>query len=100
MQLFVFVGFAFNYQDGGNESIKHSRKITYLPSYFNYLSFMLFPPACLVGPVYEYNDHYNMIERKDQFSVIPDTKWAILGELKIFLISAVIYVVGGMYFPM
>ena len=33
MQVFLYVGFAYNYQDGGDESKSHSRRIVVLPRY-------------------------------------------------------------------
>ena len=61
MQLFVWVGMAYNYQNGLKDKSKLSedaqrRVINERPNYITYLGYVNFLPACLVGPVYEFRD--------------------------------------------
>lgn len=68
MQVFLYVGFAYNYQDGAagasHQSLASERTIYSFPSYKEYLGYVLFVPSCLVGPVFEFNDYHNYIYRK------------------------------------
>ena len=52
MQVFLYVGFAYNYQDGLNENNNSPRKITQLPSPTEFVGYVFFLPASLVGPVF------------------------------------------------
>lgn len=70
MQTFLYIGFAFNYQDGADPEIKTERAIVELPSVGEYMGFVLFIPSCLVGPVFEYNDYSNYLYRKGIYSEV------------------------------
>ncbi len=76
MQLFVWVGMGYNYQNGGEnlETLSEGQKrrmIKERPNYITYLGCVNFLPACLVGPVYEYRDYEDYLHRIGDYSAIP-----------------------------
>jgi D-alanyl-lipoteichoic acid acyltransferase DltB (MBOAT superfamily) len=61
MQFFNYVGMAYNYTNGAKNKEELSdgqikRRILEKPKYLDYIGYIMFTPACLVGPVYEYHD--------------------------------------------
>jgi lysophospholipid acyltransferase len=64
MQVFLYVGFAYNYQDGLNEKNHSPRKIEKLPALKYFIGYVFFLPATLVGPVFEFKDYQNYLFRK------------------------------------
>lgn len=57
MQTFLYVGLAYNYQNGlkpddllSDGTIK--RKVVELPNYLTYIGYVFYLPACLIGPVF------------------------------------------------
>ena len=53
---------------------------------------MNFIPACLIGPVYEYNDYADYLNRRGDYSVIPNNLKAMGKEALTFIVALVIYV--------
>lgn len=56
------MGLAFNVRDGGEDEAKLSKKqkalsVKELPSFLEYMSFMLFPASVTIGPAFEYSDY-------------------------------------------
>lgn len=43
------------------------------PSLFEFLGYLMFAPAFIVGPIFEFSDYKNYVEEKDVFSKIPST---------------------------
>lgn len=77
MQLFVWVGMGYNYQNGAepSEKLTHDQKkrmIVQRPNYITYLGCVNFLPACLVGPVYEYKDYDDYLHRVHDYTHIPN----------------------------
>lgn len=44
-----------------------------MPDILTYIGYVFFLPACLVGPVYEFKDYYNYLNRKENYANIPNT---------------------------
>ncbi len=68
MQLFNYIGLAYNYQNGARPEDELSaeqlqRRVVQKPNYLTYLGYVNFLPACLVGPVYEYADFDRYLNR-------------------------------------
>ncbi|KAM3147373.1 hypothetical protein pb186bvf_000624 [Paramecium bursaria] len=73
-----WTSFAYCYQDGlkNDEDLiqdQKERKITKLPSYFDYFTYIFFFFGCLAGPVYDYYDYDIFVNRKAVYSSIPNT---------------------------
>ena len=60
MQVFQYISFSYNYQDGGSAE-RNEFTILKLPPYAEYLGYVMFIPSCLVGPVFEFNDYQQYI---------------------------------------
>lgn len=52
MQVFQYISFSYNYQDGHKGTSVNEYTIVELPSLWEYLGYMQFVPSCLVGPVF------------------------------------------------
>ena len=50
-----------------------------IPKFWDYLGYMFFCGGTIAGPFYEYKDYINFIQKKDDYSYIPNT---ILPTLK------------------
>lgn len=57
MQVFQYISFSYNYQDGLADKDQTEFTIKVLPSYAEYLGYAMFIPSCLIGPVFEFNDY-------------------------------------------
>jgi lysophospholipid acyltransferase len=82
MQLFVWVGMGYNYQNGGADlaTLTHDQKrrmIKDMPNYITYIGYVNFLPACLIGPVYEYRDYEDYLNRVQDYVHIPSPLWAM-----------------------
>jgi D-alanyl-lipoteichoic acid acyltransferase DltB (MBOAT superfamily) len=102
MQLFNYIGLGYNYQNGARpeESLtpdQRERRVVEKPNYLTYLGYVNFLPACLVGPVYEYTDFENYLNRRRDFTSIPNTLPAVFREAGVFLLSIALYF-GSSYF--
>jgi lysophospholipid acyltransferase len=96
MQLFNYIGLGYNYQNGGKSVDKLTadqleRRVVDKPNYLTYLGYVNFLPACLVGPVYEYADFDNYLNRRADYASIPSTIPAVFKELGVFFFSLVCY---------
>lgn len=72
MQIFLYVGLAFNYQRGAQPDHELSegaraRKIVNRPDYLTYMGFVFFLPSALVGPTFEYRDYEDYLNRKGDY---------------------------------
>jgi len=47
------------------------------PNYYTYLGYVNFLPACLIGPVYEYRDYEDYLNRVGDYANIPSPIKAI-----------------------
>lgn len=102
MQTFLYVGLAYNYQNGLKSDDQLSqdaqrRKVVHLPDFLTYVGFMFFLPASLVGPCFEFRDFDDYINRKGDYEKTPSTLKAVLYEFRTFIISLAIYI-GTMHF--
>lgn len=52
MQVFLYIGFAYNYQDGKDTNNNNTRKIVDFPPLYEFIGYLFFLPATLVGPVF------------------------------------------------
>ena len=96
MQVFNYVGMAYNYSNGGKDIAELTddqvkRRIVDPPEYLTYLGYIMFPAACLVGPVYEYSDFDQYLNRKGDYETIPSPLSAVLNEFGIFIGSVAVY---------
>ena len=101
MQVFLYIGLAYNYQNGKDvqnlsESAK-KRAVKHVPDYLTYLGYVFFLPCCLIGPVFEFRDFEDYINKREEYENIPSNVKAVLNESKIFLCCLAIYV-GTMKF--
>lgn len=70
-------GLAWSYRDGylPNKDLRNEgqirRKITHLPTLFEYMGFVHFASGCIVGPFIEYVDYKNWIELKGHYEKLP-----------------------------
>ena len=61
MQLFNYIGTAYNYQRG-IENIQYlspeqiGRRLIEKPNYITYIGYVNFLPACMVGPSFQFKD--------------------------------------------
>lgn len=83
MQLFNYIGLAYNYQNGAVDPAKlnadqFQRRVVEKPSYLTYLGYVNFLPACFVGPCFEYADYDNYLHRRGDYIEIPNTVVAII----------------------
>lgn len=83
MQLFNYIGFGYNYANGALDDSQLNegqikRKIIARPSYLSYMGYVNFTPACLVGPVFEYSDYDNYLNRKGDYKSIPNPIKAVV----------------------
>lgn len=62
MQVFQYISFSYNYQDGASTE-RSEYTIVDLPSYAEYLGYVMFIPSCLVGPVFEFNGYQHYLYR-------------------------------------
>lgn len=102
MQLFNYIGMAYNYQNGIKDPAKLSqdqldRRIIDKPNYITYLGYVNFLPASLVGPVYEYIDFENYFNRTGDYVNIPNTLPAVGKELLIFIFSLFLYGITSIF---
>lgn len=44
-----------------------------LPDYLTYIGYVFFLPACLIGPVFEFRDYEDYLNRKGDYENIPST---------------------------
>jgi len=96
MQLFNYIGLAYNYQNGAEPEEKLSkeqlaRRVVEAPKYLTYLGYVNFLPACLVGPVYEYCDFEHYLNRTGDYVSIPSTIKASFMELGYSILSMLAY---------
>lgn len=70
MQVFQYVSFAYNYQDGQSSTHITKYSIAELPSFLHYLGYVQFIPSCLVGPVFEFRDFHDFVHRSGVFQNI------------------------------
>lgn len=68
------------------------RVIKERPSYITYLGYVNFLPACLIGPVYQFRDFEDYINRENDYKFIPNPLKAMGKELGVFLITLIAYV--------
>lgn len=68
-----------------------------MPDILTYIGYVFFLPSCLVGPVFQFRDFEDYINRKGDYDNIPNTLKPALDELGVFVVSLVIYV-GTMTF--
>ena len=76
MQMFLYVGVGYNYQRGmkpDHELTEEAskRKILERPYYFTYMGYVSSMPPCLVGPVFEYRDYEDYLNRKGDYQDVP-----------------------------
>ena len=105
--------FAFAYTDGGKPkegsgsisytlltAYQRDHRIVALPSFFCFLSYMLFFSTVLLGPNQEFSDFLAFIENRRQFANIPST-WKPTGKkLAQALLSILITVKIGVLLPL
>ena len=60
-----------------------------LLTYIGYVSFL---PASLVGPVFEYSDYENYLNRTENYKNLPNTFKAMVKEGKIFVLCLLSYI--------
>ena len=48
-----------------------------MPNYITYIGYVNFLPACLIGPVYEYRDYEDYLNRVQDYVHIPSPLWAM-----------------------
>lgn len=78
MSVCKWTSFAWCYTDGGKDESKLSkdqklRRITNLPNFFEYFSFMSFFGSAVVGPHFDYYEFNIFIKNQDLYSKIPFT---------------------------
>jgi lysophospholipid acyltransferase len=107
-----FSAFAFSYEDGlkledesainDNSNDKDIKKVQnhYMIkdfSIFEYFSFVYFFPTAICGPFIEYRDFITYIERKNEYSEIPNTIFPSVLRITKALIFSGIYTFGKKY---
>lgn len=68
----MYMSVGFNYQNGGkpDEKLRPDelrRAIKERPEILTYIGYMWYTPACLAGPVYEFNDYQDYLNRRKDF---------------------------------
>lgn len=102
MQLFNYAGLGYNYQNGEKDQDRLTadqikRRVIARPEYLTYIGYVFFLPACLVGPVYQYTDFEDYLNRRNDYASIPNTILASIKEFGIFVISIALYL-GSSHF--
>ena len=102
MQLFNYIGLAYNYQNGARPledlSLEQAgRRVVDKPNYLTYLGYVNFLPACLVGPTYEYVDFENYLNRTADYKSIPNTLNATLREAGLFVLVLAAYEASSIF---
>lgn len=65
------------------------------PDYITYMGYVNFLPACLIGPVYEYRDYEDYLNRVQDYVHIPSPLKAMAKEAAIFGVSLVLFFLTG-----
>ena len=87
---------AWEYKDGAEPESKLSKhqienRVKELPGLLEYLSFVFFAPACIVGPAFEFTDFTNLIELKGVYATLPRglaSGWQVI-------LPSILEIVGG-----
>jgi lysophospholipid acyltransferase len=96
-----WTAFAWCYKDGGKDDKDLSpdqkeNKITELPSFFEYVSYIFFYASAIVGPFYDYKEHVDFIRLTGNYQNIPScAKAGIAYMLSAFLAMAIVLFFGA-----
>lgn len=69
-----------------------ARKVTNIPSFLEFSSYVFFCQACALGIFFEYSDYKRFIERSHEYSDVPNPIFASLKKLFFGLICFGIFV--------
>jgi lysophospholipid acyltransferase len=95
-----WTAFAWCYKDGGKDDKDLSedqklKKITELPSFFEYVSYIFFYASAIVGPFYDYKDHVEFIQLTGNYQKIPSCVAAGIAYMLCGFVAMAVVVLYG-----
>lgn len=82
---------AFSYTDGEIEKI---------PNFLEYLGFIYFYPASIIGPTFNFVNYQDFIHLKNQYAGLPSTLQSTFKEFFIGMVFAILTSLLGTKFPL
>eukprot|EP00825_Cyclidium_porcatum_P005211 TRINITY_DN124_c0_g1_i1.p1 TRINITY_DN124_c0_g1~~TRINITY_DN124_c0_g1_i1.p1 ORF type:complete len:421 (+),score=55.32 TRINITY_DN124_c0_g1_i1:43-1305(+) len=105
MNMCKFTSIAFNVVDGQRNQEELSEfqkkcKLTQVPKFFDYFSYIYFFGSSIMGPSFDYADYVAFINREKQYANMPFSGMQTLKHFLQFVLFSLVYVGLSPIFPM